>query len=123
MFKDMRLGLFGEICANTVNVCCDLSAVALRLSPKTCYIKPRRTINTYQTIVSPLYEFVCFPTVSLFCSLPKIERNMSTYQHAKRQKELARRTSFDPIFRRKLVQKIVLCAVLLLEVFLPTHLK
>lgn len=55
-----------------------------------------------------LYEFVCFPTLSLFCNLPKIERNMSTYQHAKKQKELARQTSFDPIFRHKFTQKIVL---------------
>lgn len=74
-----------------------------------CGAKPWRTINTYQTIVSPLSGCVCFPTVSLFCRLPKIEQNMFTYQHAKKQKELARQTSFDPIFRSKLAQKIVLC--------------
>lgn len=41
--------------------------------------------------------------------MPEIEQNMSTYQHAKKQKELARQTSLDPIFRSKLAQKIVLC--------------
>lgn len=42
------------------------------------------------------------------CFLPKIDQNMSTYQHAKKQKELARQTSFDPIFRNKHTRKIVL---------------
>ena len=56
-----------------------------------------------------LYEFVCFPTVSLCCNLPEIEHNMPMYQHAKKQKELARQTCFDPIFGSKLAQKIVMC--------------
>lgn len=41
-----------------------------------------------------LYEFVCFPTVSLFCNLPKIEHNVPMYQHATKQKELARQNLF-----------------------------
>ena len=68
------------ICANTANDCCDLSAVAVYLSPRMW----SKALENYQHIPDNcvpfisvsgvlLYEFVCFPTVSLFWSLPNIE--------------------------------------------------
>ena len=109
------LAVLFQICANTVN------AVTYQLSLcifEKCGVK---AMEDYQHIpdnhilFTPvnrelLYKIVCFPTVSLFCRLPGIEQSPSTYQHAKKQKELARQTSFDPILRSKITQKIVLCS-------------
>lgn len=117
--------ILDQICVNTVNDCCCLSAVTVYFSPKMQYQAlenylhiPNNSIAFISLNGELLYKCVCFPTVSLFCNLPevkhvKMHRNKRNWQDKPVLILFLEADSFKRLF----------CVVLLLDVFLPSQLK
>lgn len=90
-----------DICANTVNaVTYQLSLCIYLLN---CCVEPRRTINTYQTIVSPLYD--CLFS-QYHCFEVKNRTKHVSFSTCKETKGIGKKKRFDPIFRSELAQKV-----------------